>query len=329
SGLTSGAGTLTINGVSIAYDTTTDTLATVISRINSSSAGVTASLNRGTDKLVLTSRTGGAAPIAIADTGALATALKLAPGTTDAQTLGTQAQVTVDGKTYTADTNKVSTAVEGVTITLLAEGTSTMTVSPDTTAVSASLTTLVTAYNALADSLDTVTANSPTRPRGTLAGEPDVRSLALNLRRALTSQVSTSGAFTTLADIGLTSGALGSKVGTTTRLVLDSAKLTAALEANSSSVSSLLNGSSGAFASMATTLGNWTTTGGRISSSLTSITSQMTQLDSREAAVNTRIALRQASLEAKFTAMEKNLALMQTTTNSLNNQVSQMNKSSG
>ncbi len=55
-GLTSTkTGSLTINGATISYDTSVDSLSSIVTKINSSAAGVTASLDRANDKLVLTS----------------------------------------------------------------------------------------------------------------------------------------------------------------------------------------------------------------------------------------------------------------------------------
>jgi flagellar hook-associated protein 2 len=327
-GLTSGAGTLSINGSDIAYDTTTDSLSALVTRINSSTAGVVASLDRGNDRLLLTSRAGGAAPISISDTGSLATALNLAPGTTNAQALGTQAQVTVDGRTYLSDTNKVTDAISGVTLTLYAEGSSTLTVSPDSTAVAQAVTGLISSYNSLADSLDSLTQNDPKLTRGTLAGESSVRDLALSLRRTLTGMTGLTGAYRALSDIGVTTGAAGAALGTTARLQLNESKLAAALEASPTAVADLLNSAGGALKPMVDALDLWTTTGGRIDKSLESILSTLKSLDAREEQVNARVATRTAALEKKFATLEATLAQLQTSSSATTAQITQMNKSS-
>lgn len=336
-GLTSGAGTLTINGVAIAYDTTVDSLSAVVTRINSSAAGVTASLDRGNDKLLLTSRTGGAAPISIEDTidvgngkiATLAAALNLAPGTTGAQVVGAQSEVTVDGRTYLSDTNTVSSAIDGVTINLLTLGTSTLTVAPDSSSVSSAVSTLVAAYNALADSLAALTQNDPKLTRGSLASDTSARDLSLSLRQVLTAQTSLTGNMKSLADIGVTSGVVGSALGTTTRLQVNAAKLQAALESDPSAVADLLNGTSGAIAPLVDAVNAWTKTSGRLDNALLTITSTLKALETREASINARIAIKQAGLEKKFAALEKNLALLGTQSSGLTQQVTSMNKSSG
>ena len=99
--------------------------------------------------------------------------------------LGSQAQVTIDGRTYFSDTNKVSTAIGGVTLTLLAEGTSTVTVTPDQVGLTSAVKDLVSAYNTLADKLDTLTANAAGPDARSPCRRPDLRMLALSLRRTL------------------------------------------------------------------------------------------------------------------------------------------------
>jgi flagellar hook-associated protein 2 len=316
-------GTLRINGTAIAYATATDSLNTIVGRINASSAGVVASLDRANDRIVLTSKTGGAAPIAIEDTGTLAAALKIPPGSP--QTLGQQAQVTVDGVAYLSDTNKVTTAVSGVSLTLLSQGSSTVTVTPDETGMTKAVQDLVDAYNTLADKLATLTANDPEGTRGALAGETDARSLALSLRRTLTASFSATGTYRSLADIGVTTGAPGSATGTTDRLSLSTDKLKKALENDPTAVAALLNGTTGVIAPLVDAVTSWTRTGGRIDKSLESIASSLRLLDRREDELQVRIDAKTAALERKFAAMERSLAELQTTSSSLGSTVNSMN----
>jgi flagellar hook-associated protein 2 len=232
----------------------------------------------------------------------------------------------VDGRTYYSNTNVVSSAIDGVKINLLSEGTSTLTIAPDTAATTSAVQGLVDAFNSLADKLDTLTANPVGGTPGALRSEFGVRDITLTFRNLITSSMTSSGALHSLADIGVTTGAVGSSKGTTNRLQLDTDKLASALETNPSSVASLL---SAGLTSLSTAATGWTKVGGSIDSVETSITSQLKDLDNREVQVNERVALRQTALEAKFAAMEATLAKLQTTTNSLTQTISQQNKSSG
>ncbi len=77
------SGSFTINGVSISVNATTDTVASMISKINSAGAGVTASYDSALDKLVLTGTSNSEDLIAVAsDTSGFLTAAKLSTGNT-------------------------------------------------------------------------------------------------------------------------------------------------------------------------------------------------------------------------------------------------------
>jgi flagellar hook-associated protein 2 len=327
-GLTSTTtGVLTINGAAISYDTTQDSLSSLVSKINASAAGVTASLDRANDKLILSSKTGGASPISITDTsGTVAAALNLAPGTTAAQAVGSQSSVTVDGTTYLSNSNIVSTAIDGVRLTLSAEGTSTVTVSPDTASMTTAVQAVVDAYNKLADSLDTLTANPVNGTRGDLASDSGVRQMALSFRSILTGMVASSPVLKSLADIGVNTGKYGTAAANTKRLQFNADTLASALEANPSAVGDLLTG---VMTSLNASVDNWTKYKGNIDTAEDSITSQLSDLTKRQADVQERVDLKQAALQAKFAAMEATLAQLQTTTNSLNNSIAQQNKNTG
>ena len=326
-GLTSTAtGSLTINGAAIAYDTTVDSLSTLTSRINASAAGVTASLDRGNDRIVLTNRTAGATAISIADTvGTLGAALRLAPGTTTAQAFGQTAQVTVDGRVVTGDSNRITNAIDGVGLDLLAlsAGTVTITVGPDRVATRKSVADLVASFNALADQLDSLTANAVGKPRGALASEGTVRGLLVDLRTTIMSTASglPSGAIRSLGDIGVSSGVIGAAVGATRRLSLDETKLDRAIDSDPTRVAQLLNGVGGAIAPLVSRLTNLTGASGPVGSATDGIASALRALAGREPDLERRLAIRQAAIERRYAALEKSLSLLQSTSAQLGAQL--------
>jgi flagellar basal-body rod protein FlgG len=82
------AGTFTLNGTPIAFDPAVDSLDTIIGRINTSAAGVTATFDAGTKMLTLQNTTAGTAPVLLADTtGNFLQSMKLLDNT--GATLGT------------------------------------------------------------------------------------------------------------------------------------------------------------------------------------------------------------------------------------------------
>lgn len=315
-GLTSTTtGSLTINGVAVSYNTSVDSLTDLISRINNSNAGVVASIDRTNDKLVVTNRTAGATAIRIEDTsGTLGAALKLAPGTTTAQVLGQQSRVYVDGREVTADSNKVSSAIDGVTLDLRAAGlgATTLTISADKTTTTDAVRAFVDAFNKLSDELETVTQNQPGKTKGVLAAEAGVRDLLFSLRQtALSTAAGYTGTYRALSDLGVTTGAIGTALGATKRLVLDETKLATAIDADPTRVADLLNQAGGVIAPLATRLDGLLATDGMIDATQDGMATELTRLSKRQSAIEDRLELRRQGLERRYASLEATLALLQ------------------
>jgi flagellar hook-associated protein 2 len=325
SGLTStSSGVITIDGVDIAYDTTADALSTIISRINNSAAGVVASIDRTNDKLVLTRKDTGATAMDIEDTsGNLGAALKLAPGTTNAQTIGASAQVTVDGRSITSSSNTVTNAIDGVTLNLLTLSplglTQTLTVGVDQAAVTSALNSFISSFNSLGDTLDKLTESTPGQAGGTpgtsgpLASDPTATSLFLSLRETLF-EATGSGSINSLGAIGLNTGAIGSAAGSTDRLQLDSTQLTSALSSNAVQVASLLDSSTGPLAAVLAKLKTFedpANTSAYIQSHTTGLGTEISQIQREEVDRQEMINNYQTMIEAKYAAMEATLAQLQ------------------
>ena len=332
-GLTSTAtGVLTINGVDIKYDSTVDSLNTVLTRINNSQAGVVASVDRTNDAIVLTAKTAGPSPIAIFDTsGTLGAALKLAPGTTNAQVIGQSAQVTVDGRTVTSSTNTVTNAIDGVTLSLMDQSltTGTLTVGVDGDAIAKSLSDMVSSYNALADSLDALSSNTVGGSNGALHGDATVRGLALSLRSLIMSTgAGLTGSLVSLGDLGVNSGAVGSKAGSTSRLNVDTAKLTSALASDPTRVALLLSSAGGILGPIQDQLKALTQPNGLIDAATSGADAELRSNSDAQAQQQIRIDLRQATLDAKFSALEATMALLQSQSAQLTQQVNAFNTTS-
>ena len=317
-------GVLTLNGVAINYDTTTDSLSDVITRINNSSAGVVASIDRTNDQLVITRKDTGAVAIDMKDTsGTLGAAFKLAPGTINAQTIGLTSQVTVDGRSVTGTSNTVTNAVDGITLNLLKLSPlgvpQAMTVSVDQDALQTSLNSFITSFNALGSTLDSLTAETPGQAGGTagtsgpLASDPTARSLFVSLRNTLFQAVG-SGAVNSLGAIGINTGAIGSLAGTTDRLQLDTTKLTAALNSNADQVASLLDGKTGPLALVLQQLQNMedpSNANAYVQAHTAGLTSEISRTQRDELDEQELIANYQATIEAQYAAMEATLATLQ------------------
>lgn len=249
--------------------TATSTIDSVIKEINASEdAGVTASWDSNSGKLVLKATDQGAVSVNVqagdadglvgdtdasnftdimglttstwnSGTGALeSTALVEA-----SQKLGTNAVLTINGTQITSASNTVTSDVSGVsglTLTLNEKTTSdtTVAITQDTTKVAEAVTKFVEAFNKAISETDKATTTD-----GNLYGESTLNIVRNKLRSLATAGVSGVDAFKNLASIGITSGAIGSgSKDATNQLVVDAKKLTEALTSDPDAVKSLLLG---------------------------------------------------------------------------------------
>ncbi len=254
-----GNGEFKVNGVTIAFNEN-ETIGTILSRISSSSAGVIANYDAITDQVILTSKETGSSLIALEDTtGSFLAAVGVLAAS---QAAGQNAVYSVDtvagGADQTSSSNIVSGVIPGVTLTLTKVSTTaeTVTISQDTGATVSKVQAFVKAFNdAMTYLKDTTKIDPDGDDDGTLSGDATVRAIEYRLRGFLVSQpVGAAGSYRDLSTIGLTFGDVGSEVGSTNELKLDSTKLTEALKDNPEAVYTLLSG----FSSTATLDGGGT-----------------------------------------------------------------------
>jgi flagellar hook-associated protein 2 len=124
------AGSFQINGISITIDPTVDTLENVLTRINASDAGVTASYDSTNDTIRVVADNLGSPTISF--TSGTSNFLDVTNLTSAVQTAGNDAQFTIDGgPVQTRNTNTVSDAISDITLNLSSVGTSTISVETD------------------------------------------------------------------------------------------------------------------------------------------------------------------------------------------------------
>ncbi len=118
---------------------------------------------------------------------------------------GADASLKVNGITITSSTNQVEEAIQGVTLNLADEGSSTVTVEQDTHAVREAVTGFVEAFNALKGTIGELTAfDGDSETAGDLLGDSAVRSIEGRLRSVLAGGVAEQeGGFAMLSDIGI------------------------------------------------------------------------------------------------------------------------------
>lgn len=235
-----GAGEFKINGVAISFNTT-DSAAAVLKRINDSAAGVTASYDTVNDRFVLNNKTSGDIGIGLEDvTGNFLVATGLSGGTL---ARGQDLLYTVNGGSeLISQSNTIteaSSGIAGLSVTALAIGSATVTVSTDTAKIKTAINDFLAEYNKAQSLIDTQTASTTDAKgkvaAGILASENDAADLATSLRRLVTDQVFGLGtALNQLEDLGIVSN------GNDNSLKLDDeGKLDAALANNLTTVKNL------------------------------------------------------------------------------------------
>jgi flagellar hook-associated protein 2 len=316
-------GTFTINGVSLSYDAAVDTLGSIISKINGSAANVTASYDSVADQITLTSKQTGAQSISVSDGGGgnLMAALGLAGGAVE--TLGQNALFRIDavagGAQQSSTTNQVSGVVAGVTLDLKQQSAApvAVTIAQDSSKPLAAMKDFVAALNDLQDFIKTNTSIDDKGNPGALKGNLGARLLSDALRRMTTDLVGgLTGPYKSIADIGVSTGAVGAAVGTTNSFKVDEAKFSAALSSNPQAVYDLLNNTAapagqGVFARLRGYLASATLPGGLVAAADSSAKARESDIDRQVARLTEAMASKQKRLQAQFAAMESAISQLQ------------------
>lgn len=223
------SGFFTINGVAITVDATGDNVASILAKINASTAGVSATYSSDTNQISLTSKATGPQSIVVGAAGdtsnfLTATGLTAAAGATS--TTGTQASVTVQSasgstQTYYSNSNQVTNAIQGVQLNLLSATATPFTVSvgQDSTQLVSAVNSFVSAYNSAVSEINTASApplitgnqpgsslpGAPATPigGGILWGVADVSSIKDRLANIVSGFFGSDPKYNSLASLGL------------------------------------------------------------------------------------------------------------------------------
>jgi len=209
----SGDGYFTINGVTIGYNASTDSLATIMTRINDSGAGVTANFDPTDDRMVLTNNSTGDVGLGVQDTtGNLMSALGLTTSAGATFTHGLNAEFSLNGGSTTSSLSNTlsdaSTGVSGLAVTVNSTGTQTIAVTPNTSNMQTTINSFITAFNTLQSditAMTTTTANSNgTVTDSVLSGNQEVPQWATDLRNLAFNSISgLSGDISSLDALGI------------------------------------------------------------------------------------------------------------------------------
>jgi flagellar hook-associated protein 2 len=326
-----GTGTLTLgvggNSFSVTIDASNNTLAGVRDAINNASGntGVSATIVNADDgsggtvsKLVLTAKeTGTANALSVSisdDDGNNADASGLS-GLAMTQLVAAQdAVIRVDGQTVTRSSNTISDAVSGLTFNLKAITTSPVTaqVSADSEEVVKALQGFVDSYNSLRQVMSDLGRYDPaTKKAAELTGDATLRNLQQQLRRDLTSNVSSvSGGVDSLAGIGIEIDRYGA-------MKLNSAKLSEAMNGNPAVVSDLFRSADGVATRTNAKIDEYLKSGGILDTQTRSMNDQKRQIADRRAALDARLSKVEEQYLKQFNKMDQIVAGYQSTGNYL------------
>jgi flagellar hook-associated protein 2 len=243
-----GAGTFSINGVAINYNVNTDSLNTILKRINSSGAGVSATYDAVNDRVQLdNSKTGDLGMTLSEASGGLLGALGITTGFTS--TRGKNAEFSIDGgPTLISSSNTLDSAMLGVTglaVTVDSATTQTLTVTADTAKMKDNIKDFIDAYNAVQTFIDTTTKVTTVSGKVTpsvLTSNRDVQDWATQLRRMAFAQVGGAGTIDRLDDLGIDLAESGQMS------IKNADKLTAALADHGSDVEAFFTTATTGFA---------------------------------------------------------------------------------
>jgi flagellar hook-associated protein 2 len=340
SAIPSGSLEITQNGIKYNVTLTEgSTLQQTRDQINSDLQGKGITANIITDKtgsrLVFSStNTGANSDISVKGSGAVGSLLDIT-GTAKLDTndpnsagyitgLAKDAEVLIDGLTITSKTNKVDSAISGLTLDLVAQGTSTVTVATNTEGLKTSLQSFVDAFNTLVSltkSLTTATLQSDgTYKNAALTGDSMPRSLLAAVRSEIATATSTSG-LGSLAQLGIKTSQTDGK------LTLDSTALTTALNDKKlgSQIQTLFTGDKGLLARLGKAIEPYTKSDGVLAQRTTNLNKVSTRLAADQQALDRRIETLTVTLTKKYNAMDLVVAQLKATASSVTSIFEAMN----
>ncbi|MDR7444106.1 MAG: flagellar filament capping protein FliD [Armatimonadota bacterium] len=300
-----GTVTITVNGVStdVAIADGQNSLSGIAAALNASGAGVYAAVMQvdGGYRLVLTSRTSGAAGAISVDTSGLVGGSEvlsfpheLSPAQDAEVVLGSGAGAVVVHR----PSNVVTDLLPGVTLALAATGTVTVTVEQDLEAVKKAVRDFVAAYNDVADSLAQYGRYNPeTKQRGALQGDGTLQRIQAELPDAVLRTEVTGQALKRLSDLGVRMGRDG-------KLTLDESKLADALQGRLSEARRVLEAAGGRLRDVAD---NLTKVNGPVWLAIDALNSRIRGYDQQITRWEDRVERKRDQLVRMFTELEKAL----------------------
>jgi flagellar hook-associated protein 2 len=182
----------------------------------------------------------------------------------------------------------------------------------------------VTAYNTLRDAIAQLDSyNAATGQASVLFGDSAVRGLGLGLRRALSDPVAgLTGAYTSLAAIGVTTGADG-------KLAIDATRLDAALSADLPGIANLFASSEGLGQRFTDLVAAYGDPAGILEARTDGLDRRVEDITAQRETLARRMESLEARLLKQFTAMDELVARLQSTSSFLTQQLASLQSITG
>lgn len=229
------------------------------------------------------------------------------------------AKFSVDGMTLTSKSNKVDSAISGLTLNLLVGGgaTSTVTVAANNDGLKTSIQKFVDAYNAIANGITSLTKataddDGNLTVSAKLTGDALPRSILASIRNPL-SETGSGDKLTVLAQLGITTN---QKTGA---LDFDTTKFTAAMNDKklSGEVQTLFTGDNGLLERMSNAIEPYSKTGGILDQRTTTLNKTQTRLTKDQEALDRRVETLTSVLTKKYNDMDSLVGKLKATASNI------------
>jgi flagellar hook-associated protein 2 len=211
------------------------------------------------------------------------------------------AVIRVEGFQITSSSNTLDSAIDGVTLNLVANGSSTLTINRDDGTITKNAQSFTDSANKLLSTLRSMKSGALSNYGALLRGvETQVRSV-------LTSAVSAGGKFSLLDQLGISIQRDGT-------FTLDNTKLASALQSDFASVAAIFTDTTnGVAVKLNAVMNQYLQSGGILQSQTNGLNSRQTSIQDQQTAMQKRLDLIQARYTKQFSALDSLVANIQST----------------
>ncbi len=192
-----GSGTITINGVAISFDADTESVGTLMERVNDSAANVNMTYDSAADQFRIVSQDTGELEMPVIDSG---NGIMAALGLDGSAVVGQDLQFSIDGGATISSRSNVITesshGVTGLTITASETGTQTIGISRDSETLKEQINKFISSYNDIQDYIlekTKITVEGDDVKTSVLSGNSEVYNLDTKLRALVFNQIENLG----------------------------------------------------------------------------------------------------------------------------------------